>query len=170
MIAADSPWCDDIRTRDAVESCGELPGKAFEAAVDVLRQKYGADASTWRWGDAHQATFRHPLLSRLPLGGMLFDRAIAADGGDRTLNRGASYRRGAVDGVFDDVHGPGLRALHDFAGTPSRYMIAPGQSGNPLSPHYDDLLRRWRDGVMIGFDAEVTQTLRLLPAAGAQNR
>jgi acyl-homoserine lactone acylase PvdQ len=23
-------------------------------------------------------------------------------------------------------------------------MIAPGQSGNPLSPHYADLLSRWR--------------------------
>jgi penicillin amidase len=26
----------------------------------------------------------------------------------------------------------------------SRFMIAPGQSGNPQSPHYDDLLERWQ--------------------------
>ena len=27
----------------------------------------------------------------------------------------------------------------------ARFMIAPGQSGNPLSPHWGDLLRPWRD-------------------------
>ena len=170
MIIADSPWCDDIRTLDVAEACADLPGKAFEAAVMVLRQTYGDDASTWHWGDAHAARFRHQLLGRLPFGDMLFDRAIAADGGDRTLNRGGSYRGGATDGVFDDVHGPGLRTLHDFAGTPSRYIIVPGQSGNPLSPHYDDLLRRWRDGGMLGFDADLKHTLRLEPSTSVQNR
>ena len=27
----------------------------------------------------------------------------------------------------------------------SRFMIVPGESGNPLSPHYSDLLLPWRD-------------------------
>ena len=28
----------------------------------------------------------------------------------------------------------------------SRFIIATGQSGNPFSPHYGDLVERWRDG------------------------
>ena len=31
----------------------------------------------------------------------------------------------------------------------ARYMIAPGQSGQMASPHYDDLARRWSDGASI---------------------
>jgi acyl-homoserine lactone acylase PvdQ len=44
-------------------------------------------------------------------------------------------------------------------------MIAPGQSGNPLSPHYADLLAPWR-----AFDwlypahASAVDTLTLAPA------
>jgi acyl-homoserine lactone acylase PvdQ len=33
-------------------------------------------------------------------------------------------------------------------------MIVPGQSGNPLSPNYDDLMRPWRDGYMLSIDAD----------------
>ncbi len=33
----------------------------------------------------------------------------------------------------------------DFGGLEnSRFIVAPGQSGDPDSPHYDDLLRHWQ--------------------------
>ena len=45
------------------------------------------------------------------------------------------------------VHGPGLRMILDFADLDrSRFIIAGGQSGNSLSPHYHDQVERWRDG------------------------
>ena len=31
-------------------------------------------------------------------------------------------------------------------------MIVPGESGNPLSEHYADLVRPWRDGYMLMID------------------
>jgi penicillin amidase len=31
----------------------------------------------------------------------------------------------------------------------SRFIIATGESGDPLSPHYGDLAERWRDGEAI---------------------
>ena len=69
---------------------------------------------------------------------------IPTSGGYDTLNRGPSTIR-------DDAHpyqqrfGAGLRIVTDLAApAESRMIAAPGQSGNPLSPHYSDLLLRWR--------------------------
>jgi penicillin amidase len=52
----------------------------------------------------------------------------------------------------------------------SRFSMPGGQSGNPFSPHYDDLLRLWRrgDGVPIVWSEDRIQeaaaaTFRLLP-------
>jgi penicillin amidase len=49
-------------------------------------------------------------------------------------------------------------------------VIATGQSGNPLSPHYGDMVERWRDGrhVTIATDKETARqravsTLTLMP-------
>jgi hypothetical protein len=44
-------------------------------------------------------------------------------------------------------------------------MIAPGQSGNPISTHYADLLARWRafDWLVPGL-AAATDALTLVPA------
>jgi acyl-homoserine lactone acylase PvdQ len=42
--------------------------------------------------------------------------------------------------------------------------MSPGESGNPLSPHYGDLLRRWRDfGWMTIARAKPAHSLRLVP-------
>jgi len=53
--------------------------------------------------------------------------------------------------------------VHDMSGTPSRYIAVPGQSGNPFSDHYSDLMALWRDQAYVGFDAPVVSTLRILP-------
>ena len=46
--------------------------------------------------------------------------------------------------------GSGYRAVYDLSDLDnSQFIIAPGQSGNFLSPHYADLLPRWRDGEYI---------------------
>jgi len=74
--------------------------------------------------------------------------------------------------VRDDAHpfvqrfGAGLRIITDLADPAgSRMITAPGQSGNPLSPHYRDLLTRWRhfDYLVPGRAAPVS-TLTLEPA------
>ena len=47
---------------------------------------------------------------------------------------------------YQHRHGAGLRIITDLASPADSRMIAvPGQSGNPLSPHFSDLLQRWRD-------------------------
>ena len=118
---------------------------ALEAAVTDLAARFGPDPATWRWGQPHQAVFAHPLLRHLPLVGRLFTFRIESPGDDATIDRGVPTR-----GSFESVHGPEFRAVYDLADLDrSLFVVAPGQSGNPLSSHAADFLRRWRDGGMI---------------------
>ena len=141
-------WCDDIRT-SPVEDCKSRIAAALEAA-----------------------RFRHRVFPGLPVLGRFADRAIATDGGAYTVNRGAS-RVTDAETPFANIHGPGYRAIYDLSDlTQSRFMIATGQSGNPLSSHYGDLLRDWRDGryMRLGrergdLEAAAEGVFRLVPPA-----
>ena len=47
----------------------------------------------------------------------------------------------------------------------SHMMTVPGQSGNPLSPHFSDLLQRWRQfDWLVPSRAAAVNTLVLEPA------
>ncbi len=164
-------WCDDVRT-SPVEDCESRIAAALEAALDQLSERFGDRFEDWRWGDMHKARFRHRIFTGLPLLGGLADLAIATDGGSYTVNRGAS-RIADPEHPFAHVHGPGYRAIYDLSDlAQSRFMIATGQSGNPLSSHYGDLLRDWRDGryMRLGLkrgdlEAAAEGVFRLVPPA-----
>lgn len=162
MIRNQSLWCDDVES-PIVENCDKIAENAFSETIETLTRVLGSDISDWHWGDTHVAQFHHALLGRVPFLADYYDRRIETDGGDRTLNRGASPRQGSAKRGFPHIHGAGLRTLHDLSGAPSRYMVGPGQSGNPFSDHYDDLIEPWRDGEYVGFDAPRAGLLRLLP-------
>ena len=57
---------------------------------------------------------------------------------------------GKGDNPFLNVHGAGYRGVYDFADPDSSvFIISTGQSGHPLSRHYDNLGERWRRGEYI---------------------
>ena len=159
----ESSWCDDMRTAE-IENCKAQIDKAWHAALDKLAAAYGRNPADWRWGKAHQARFSHPVFDRIPILRDLVHNPIAADGDDTTVNR-ATPRVDFDSVVFPDVHGAGLRAVFDLADLDrSRFIIAGGQSGNPLSAHYGDQVERWRDGRYIELRGEGTDVLTLVPA------
>jgi penicillin G amidase len=136
-------WCDD-RATAATESCGDQLALSLTRALDFLAQRYGDDMAKWTWGRAHVAVFNHPILSQVPLLRDIADAAIPSPGGYDTVNRGATGIRNAAQ-PFAHIHGAGLRMIVDLADPASaRFMIVPGQSGNPLSAHYADLVKPWR--------------------------
>lgn len=138
-------WCDDIATPGR-EDCQSRLLMSLEAALIHLSGKYGQDMAEWRWSSVHIAKFRHPVLGHVPILNWFSDLAVATDGGNYTVNRGASRIRNAAD-PFAHIHGPGFRAIYDLADLDrSRFMIATGQSGNPFSPHYGDLMAAWAAG------------------------
>ncbi len=166
VLSDGQAWCDDVATEPA-EDCQTQLVAALESALNKLALRFPKAIGQLRWGDAHRAKFNHPVLSRIPVLGGFFAYTVESDGGSYTVNRGGVSFASASGDLFEDVQGPGYRAVYDLADLDnSRFMIATGQSGNPLSPHYGDLVTRWRDGVYLKLVGDTTtpmQTLRLMP-------
>lgn len=112
--------------------------ESLALAWDALVDRLGPDSQTWTLGQVQNAPFPHPL-SALTQG--LFDLPATPHGGvglsvnafwmtANGLANGASYRQ-----VLD---------LADWDN--SQAINTPGQSGQPFSPHYADLLPLWAAG------------------------
>ena len=146
-VAGASAWCDVIQSA-VVESCSDLSRIALDDALLELTEKYGPNLESWRWGDAHQATHDHPVLGDVPFLRYFVNIRQSTSGGSDTLMRGVT--RGTGDEPYQNVHSAGFRGVYDFADPDSSVFItATGQSGHPLSRHYDDLGELWRRGEYI---------------------
>jgi penicillin amidase len=107
---------------------------------------------------------QHALYSRIPLLDWVSDLSAPASGDFYTLDRGGGYEVPS-DQPFARTQGAGFRGVYDLADPDkSRFIIATGQSGHILSPHYRDFVAPWFDMKSItlaGSEAE-------LKRAGAQ--
>ncbi|HEY2291550.1 MAG TPA: penicillin acylase family protein [Thermoanaerobaculia bacterium] len=114
--------------------------QTLEAAVAEAKTRLGPDPAKWRWGALHTATFRH-VLGTGPERQALFNLPPVERGGDgTTLNVG-------VGAGFDVSHGASFRELLDLGNWDRSVATSvPGQSGQPGSPHYADLLPLWAEG------------------------
>jgi penicillin amidase len=149
----------------AVASCDALLASTLDAALGKLRRAYGPDMTQWQWGRAHIAEFENPVFGNIPVLRDWLRLAVPVAGGVDTVNPGATAIRDEAH-PFMQRFGAGLRIITDLAAPADSRMIAvPGQSGNPLSPHFADLLQRWRafDYLVPGRAAAVA-TLTLEPA------
>lgn len=156
-------WCDDVAT-PATEICADALSASLAAALTAIMERHGNDMSGWSWGLEHKAALNHRLLGKIPVLGSLFDLSIATDGDVHTVNRGTT-KVAANDAPFSHVHGPGFRAVYDLADLGnSRFVIATGQSGNPLSPHWGDFTGLWADGGTVTLSGTPEQ----LRAGGAE--
>ena len=142
-----SIWCDVIQSA-AVESCTDIARIALDEALLGLVETYGPAVESWRWGDAHQATHDHPVLGAVPILRYFVNIRQSTSGGDTTLLRGRTLGTGPQP--FLNVHGGGYRGVYDFADPDSSvFIVATGQSGHPMSRHYDDMSELWRRGEYI---------------------
>ena len=157
--AAQAMWCGG--------DCNPVLLAALDGAMRPLRRRYGADPAAWRWGAAHPAIFAHPLLSRLPLIGALGRLSIPVPGDNSTIDLSAPAPTEKDPHGFTAVHGPELRAIYDLSDLDeSRFVIAPGQSGNLLNSHTRDLLLPWREGLNLQLGPEpneVSRQIRIMP-------
>jgi penicillin G amidase len=157
-------WCADPQ-RPGRETCETRLAASLDAALDELRRGYGNEMSQWQWGRAHIAEFPHAVFERIPWLRDWLRVAIPTPGGYDTINRGPSLIRDEAH-PYEQRFGAGLRIITDLADPRgSRMIVAPGQSGNPLSGHFADLLRRWRDfGWLVPDRSRPVSTLVLVPA------
>ncbi len=139
-----SDWCNIIQSSQR-ESCTEIAQMALDAALVWLSERYGSNPESWRWGDAHMATHRHSVLGEVTGLGFFVNIRQSTSGGDHTLMRGQTA--GTDRDPFANIHGAVYRGVYDFADPDSSVFItSTGQSGHPLSRHYDDLGDLWRRG------------------------
>jgi penicillin amidase len=143
ILTEHGEWCNE-RAPPTAKTCAERLAVSLDSALAELGQRYGANMDGWQWGRAHQAQFTSQFWANIPVLRSLFATALPANGGYDTIDRGGS--RLADGEPFADVHGPTLRMIVDLADMDgAHFMIAPGQSGNALSPDYSDLMQPWRD-------------------------
>lgn len=144
MNGRESEWCDDIATQKK-ETCTERSTLALERAVAGLSLIYGSKTSRWRWDDAHVAEHAHRIFQDQKPFSWFFNIETNNGGDSYTINA-AGFRFNQALRPFAQNHGPALRAIYDLSDLDqSLFITSTGQSGNPLSPHYDDFVERWRD-------------------------
>lgn len=102
-----------------------LATAALASAVDSLRARLGGNREEWRWGRIHRSELPHSFVRAYDLG------AVERNGGGGTVAATGATFRFIVD--FSDFDN-------------SRVTNAPGQSGQPGSPFYGNLVRVWGDG------------------------
>ena len=142
-----SVWCDVVQSA-RIETCSEISKAALDDAIIWLKDTYGQDLQSLRWGAAHEATHDHPTLGEVPVLKWFVNIRQSTSGGDNTLLRGRTS--GTDPDPFQNVHAAGFRGVYDFADPDSSvFIISTGQSGHPLSRHYDDLGELWRRGEYI---------------------
>jgi penicillin amidase len=142
MLAAlekpDAAWFGDKPTggRD------RLLRTTFQSAVGKLKELLPGDDKEWSWGRLHTTTFRHPLAALGPAYTKAFDLGPVPRPGDAHTPNAGTY--GAT---FEQTSGATYRHVFDLADWDKGMATsAPGQSGQPGSPHYDDLLPLWQKG------------------------
>ena len=125
----DSEFFDDPATPER-ETLAEVAGKAFRAAVSRLEKKWGPFGPGWRWGRVKGTRIAHlALIPGLGRG------AFEADGDSMTIN--------AISAAW----APSWRMVVELGPEVRAWGIYPGgQSGNPGSRFYDDMVDDWLAG------------------------
>ena len=151
LVLSQKPlWCDVQTTKNKIENCSAALEKSFRLTMKQLIKQNGNNIDQWRWGSKHKALFKHRIFDQVPLLRNFANLKISTSGGDHTLNRGQTNFNNNVSDPFLHRHGAGFRAIYDLRKlSRSRFITATGQSGNILSPHYKNFIRKWRDGSYI---------------------
>ena len=138
-----SPYCDDKRT-PVTETCATFMQNALETGAAALEKQLGSNPAEWTWRKIHIAQFP-ALIGSNPTIGFFVNRSIATNGSRLSVNVG-NYNQDN----FTQRAGASFRSIIDFSSlNKSRYIHPMGQSGDPFSSLYDNLLPLWRDGADI---------------------
>ena len=156
----ESPESAPLRERVLLASLAE--------AVAELRSRLGPDMAGWSWGRLHHADFTAAAAA-------LADPQTAAQmrvgplqiPGSASTPRAATYR--AAD--FTQIAGASVRMVLDVGAWDNSMVInTPGQSGDPMSPHYRDLFPLWAAGGYVplrfsraAVDADAETVIALTP-------
>ncbi len=124
-----SKWFDRKET-PVIETAGDILNQSFAKTVADLYKKRGKPGEKWEWGNVKETHINH--LANIP--GM----------GTGQFKTGGN---GGVVNALVDGHGPSWRMVVQLGPEVKGYGIFPGgESGNPGSYFYTDMLATWKNG------------------------
>ena len=142
--------------------------ETLDEALDELSASLGEEMDAWRWGSLHRATFAGRLAVIPDLAELFTAGQVDAGGDEQTVAQGL-FEPGWS---YDVVVAPSWRQildLSDWDASIGTHTV--GQSGNPASPHFADLLPLWAEGKhhpmpfsRVAVDRHAEASLRLLPS------
>ena len=131
----------DLGHGETRDDCMRL---ALRETVDFLKAELGPEIGDWAWGRLHTLTYGH-TLGRVQSLERFFNRGPYPLGGDSTTvwATGANRHDLSSEGII----GPPFRFIADLGDLRNSLgLLAPGQSGQPGSNHYDDQVGAWFTG------------------------
>ncbi|MGB4399602.1 MAG: penicillin acylase family protein [Daejeonella sp.] len=125
----DSRWFDNVHTAQK-ETRTDAVNKAFKLAIDSLHRRFGPLNDDWGWGNVKHTNVPH--------------LAKVAGFGSKFLNNGGS--KTSVN-AMSESNGPSWRMVVALGKNVKAYGVFPGgESGNPGSPYYDNMIDTWSEG------------------------
>ncbi len=123
-------WFDNVNTKDKTETLADLANSAFKFACDSLERKYGPIGEDWAWGNLKNTNVPH--LAKIPGFG---SKKLNIGGAKSTVN------------ALSESNGPSWRMVVELGKNPKGHGVYPGgQSGNPGSFFYDNMIDTWANG------------------------
>ena len=132
----------DVFGANPIAGRNQLLLETLDAARKEMRQLQGPNPQKWSWGRLHKVRFRHSL-DQAPGNAQLLDLGPLARPGDGYTVNATSFEGGS----FQQEAGASYREILDTSDWDRSLAVnTPGQSGQPGSPHYSDLLPLWDKG------------------------
>ena len=140
LVPGDTESLLDLLEKQRVPSQEKILSRTLGAAAADCRARMGDDTKQWAWGKLHHGYFEHPLAT---IAKGFPDVGPLPKGGSSQTPMNAGYRLSD----FRVTSGASFRMVVDVGNWDnSRCINAPGQSGDPRSPHYADLAPIWAAG------------------------
>jgi penicillin G amidase len=132
-----SVWWDNVTTKNKKETRSQILNQSFKEAITVLEKQLGNDTSKWTWNKVHTLENQHPMGKIALLRKFFNVGPFEIDGANEVINNQMFVYNDS--GKYEVKAGPSTRRVIDFSDIENSYSILPtGQSGNPMSKHYDD--------------------------------
>ena len=114
----------------------------FEEGVSNLKKRLGPDTQRWRYG---QTKFKHSFMEHA-LGGIGIDTVVSKLNLGPLPRGGNAYTPGSTGGNDRQSSGASFRMIVNTGDWDAAIGTnAPGQSGNPESPFYNNLFKDWAE-------------------------
>ena len=140
-----SVWWDDVSTKNKKEIQSDVFAKSFKEAVKSLDNQLGSDVKSWTWNRVHKVEFKHPLGSVALLKPFFNVGIFEIPGGNEVINN--TNFEPSDEAVHMAKSGPSTRRVIDFSDVENSWSVLPsGQSGNPMSPHYNNQAEMYVQG------------------------